>query len=396
MGRKILDWAVKSGLRAPKQHGPKASNDKPDMTFQIRELDDASMRRAVYMVAPMQQRNYVVMEVRGNLLKSEREELVKRFDRPHFKKVAKVLLGDPDAAFKKKTHELLLQDKQAASDRKFNAEKAEEKRKKQAEKKQKELAKVKKTAEKAKAKAAADAKKRVEEIKKKAAAEKAKAEAKKEGKEEEKKEEEEKAEESEESEAEVEEEVKDEPAPKVTLDADEKKNFRVKGIHDLTARSMSSSFTKFTIPEKEEGFDEIQCEWTKTSTKCQEFMKNWVLDKKATTRIEELVPGQWFHQRVGDMKAAVKLWHGKVDARKAAVAKKAATKAAKEAKKRAAVLKAAKDKEEAEKKAAAAAAAAEKAKAEGKEVEEKKEEKKEDEKPAEEEKEEEEEEEEPI
>merc|ERR1711957_837622 len=129
--RKILDWAVKSGLRAPKQHGPKASNDKPDMTFQIRELDDASMRRAVYMVAPMQQRNYVVMEVKGNLLKSEREELVKRFDRPHFKKVAKVLLGDPDAAFKKKTHELLLQDKQAASDRKFNAEKAEEKRKKQ-------------------------------------------------------------------------------------------------------------------------------------------------------------------------------------------------------------------------------------------------------------------------
>merc|ERR1712194_804308 len=192
--RKILDWAVKSGLRAPKQHGPKASNAKPDMTFQIKELDDASMRRAVYMVAPMQQRNYVVMEVRGNLLKSEREELVKRFDRPHFKRVAKVLLGEPDKAFTKKTHELLLQDKQAASDKTFQAQKLEEKRKKQFDRRQKELAKAKKTAEKAKAKAAADAKKRVEEIKKKAAAEK----------EEEKKEEEEKAEESEESEAEVE------------------------------------------------------------------------------------------------------------------------------------------------------------------------------------------------
>merc|ERR1712194_505941 len=118
---------VKSGLRAPKQHGPKASNDKPDMTFQIRELDDASMRRAVYMVAPMQQRNYVVMEVKGNLVKAERGELVKRFDRPHFKKVAKVLVGEPDAGFKKKTHELLLQDKQATSDRAHTSKLAQEK-----------------------------------------------------------------------------------------------------------------------------------------------------------------------------------------------------------------------------------------------------------------------------
>merc|ERR1712194_978651 len=113
--RKILDWAVKSGLRPPRQQGAKASNDKPEMNFQVRELDDASMRRAIYMVAPMQQRNYVVMEVRDNLLKSEREELVKRFDRPHFKKVAKVLLGEPDKAFKQKTNELLLKDKQEAS-----------------------------------------------------------------------------------------------------------------------------------------------------------------------------------------------------------------------------------------------------------------------------------------
>merc|ERR1712194_363922 len=126
----------------------------------------------------------------------------------------------------------------------------------------------------------------------------------------------EKVEESEESEAEVIEEEKDEPSPKVTLDADEKKNFRVAAIQDLTAYSMSSSFTKFTIPEKDEGFDEIQYEWTKTGTKCQEFMKNWVLDKKA------------------------------------------ANKAAKEAKKRALVIKAARDKEEAAVRAATAKIAA--------------------------------------
>merc|ERR1712085_62294 len=117
---------------------------------------------------------------KGNLVKAEREELVKRFDKPHFKRVAKVLLGEPDAGFKKKTHELLLQDKQAASDKTFHAQKLEEKRKKQFERRQKELAKAKKTAEKAKLKALTDAKKRVEELKKKAAAEKAKAEGKEE------------------------------------------------------------------------------------------------------------------------------------------------------------------------------------------------------------------------
>merc|ERR1712194_912510 len=210
--RKILDWAVKSGLRAPRQQGAKACNDKPDMNFQVRELDDASMRRAIYMVAPMQQRNYIVMEVQGNLVKSEREEV-----------------------------------------------------------------------------------------------------------------------------------ETDEPAPKVALEADEKKDFRVTGLHDLSSYSMSSSFTKFTVPEKEEGFDEIQYLWAKTGTKCHEFVKEWVLDRKATSRVEDLVPGKWFHQQVSAWQAAYKLWKSKVDDRNKAIAKKAANKAAKEAKKRAAAVKLAQD-----------------------------------------------------
>merc|ERR1711957_436166 len=50
--RMILDWAVKSGLRPSKQQGPKASHDKPDASYQIKELDDGSMRRAVFIIAP--------------------------------------------------------------------------------------------------------------------------------------------------------------------------------------------------------------------------------------------------------------------------------------------------------------------------------------------------------
>merc|ERR1712226_514939 len=143
-------------------------------------------------------------------------ELVKRFDRPHFKKVATVLVGEPDAAFKKRTHELLTQDKQEASDKAFQAQKLEEKRKKQFEKRQKELAKAKKKAEKAKLKAQAEQKKKLEEIKKKAAAEKAKAEGKEEP-----------------------EEEKKEAPPKVELTAEEKKtNFRATAIPDLSTFSM--------------------------------------------------------------------------------------------------------------------------------------------------------------
>merc|ERR1712194_373406 len=163
---------------------------------------------------------------------------------------------------------------------------------------------------------------------------KAKAEGKEAPKEDEEKKDDEKVEDSEDSEPEVEEEEKDEPPPKVKLDTDEKKkNFRVGAIHDLTALTMSSSFPKFSIPEKGEGFDEIQYEWTKSAAKCQEFLKKWVLEKKATTRVEDLVPGQWFCRRFRDWQTALKLWHGKVAARTAAVAKRAANKVAKEAKK---------------------------------------------------------------
>merc|ERR1719203_1827466 len=66
--RKILDWAQKSGIWKAKGYANPGCNDKPDMNFQIRELDDCSMRKAIFTVAPLQKRNYVVMEVKSNLI----------------------------------------------------------------------------------------------------------------------------------------------------------------------------------------------------------------------------------------------------------------------------------------------------------------------------------------
>merc|ERR1711920_1201904 len=99
-------------------------------------------------IAPLQGRNYVVMEVKGNLVKDERRPLLDRFTASTFKKIAHVVVGEPPVEFKKYSQKLMLQQKQEASDKQFAAKKLEEKRKKLVEKKQKELDKLKKKAEK--------------------------------------------------------------------------------------------------------------------------------------------------------------------------------------------------------------------------------------------------------
>merc|ERR1712187_452102 len=98
--------------------------------------------------AGMQSRNYVVMEVKGDLLADQREAVLKKFPTHVFRRAAHVQLGEPDADFKKKTQQVTLERKQASSDIEFKKKQAEEKRKRQAEKKAKEIEKAKKKAKK--------------------------------------------------------------------------------------------------------------------------------------------------------------------------------------------------------------------------------------------------------
>merc|ERR1719203_2641208 len=174
--RKILEWAEKSGIWKPKGYGARGGNDKPDMNFHVRELDDCSMRRALYMIAPLQKRHYVVMEVRANLIKDERKEAVARFSASHFKKVACVMVGEPNLEFRKRSQHLMLASKQEAANKAFELKKLEEQRKKQIEKRQKEMLKAQKLKEREKKKAVLEAKKKAaeEEKAKKEAEEKAK------------------------------------------------------------------------------------------------------------------------------------------------------------------------------------------------------------------------------
>merc|ERR1712187_156073 len=120
----------------------------------------------ILSLAGAQQRNFVVMEVKGNLLKEEREAVLAKFPSTSFTKVAQVMVGEPTKDLKKKAHDSILKQKQEALDIQHRVKMAEKARQKAAAKQQKEFEKKKKAAEKARQKQLAEAKKKAEEAKK--------------------------------------------------------------------------------------------------------------------------------------------------------------------------------------------------------------------------------------
>merc|ERR1712217_567569 len=159
--RAIHNWLVKSGMWNQKsQSQSQTSNDKPQYNFGLGLVDDASIRKALMMIAPLVPRHYVVMEVKQNLVTDDRKALLKRFNLPHFNKIAKVMMGEPKQEYKERVHERVLKDKQQKADADWRRQKAEKTRKKEAAKREKEL-KAKKE------KAAEDLKKRKEDNEKK-------------------------------------------------------------------------------------------------------------------------------------------------------------------------------------------------------------------------------------
>merc|ERR1711972_726122 len=109
--RMIHEWIVKSGIWKQKQFGQQGnwnqsqdSNDKPLYNFGLQQVDDQSIRKAIYTIAPLAPRHYILMEVKQNLIAADRKENLKRFNLPHFKKIATVVMGEPPADHKVKVH----------------------------------------------------------------------------------------------------------------------------------------------------------------------------------------------------------------------------------------------------------------------------------------------------
>merc|ERR1712137_124055 len=132
------------------------SNDKPEYNFGLGLVDDQSIRRAITSIAPLVPRHYIIMEVKENLVADDRKANLERFNLPHFKKIAKGMMGEPADEYKEKVYAQMLVDKQTKSDREFKQAKIEKQRKKVIAKRQREL-------KKKQAAAAAEAKKKREE-----------------------------------------------------------------------------------------------------------------------------------------------------------------------------------------------------------------------------------------
>lgn len=117
--------------------------------------------------------------------------------------------------------------------------------------------------------------------------------------------------------------------PAAELTAEEKKQwFRKQAAPDLVPYVMSTSFTKFSVPTSDEGFDDINFEWYPADA-CQDYLKQWVRDRKLTTRVEDLQPSDWFMNKLKDWQKILQSWHQKQNQYKALVAKKAAEAASK-------------------------------------------------------------------
>jgi len=299
--RSVLDWAAKSGIQRPKGYSWRTTNDKPDMGFGLPLLDDSSVSEMMAAAAPVMERNFVVMAVKGNLVAEDRKAALENFAGTRFTKVAKVIMGGSSAEYKAWIQEQMLANNRLKAEADARRKTQELARKKLEEERRKKAEAAKKARE------AKERKNKGEDIEAKADAEMEEAEA---------------------AANMEEEEVAIEPAS--LTDAEKALSFRKKDVPDLSPKEMSLSFAKFSIPSMEEGFDRIDFEWL-PEDKCKEYLRDFVSAKKLTERVEDLQPGEWFATRLSEWKKLLTTWKRKQQEfkdpaarKKAAAAKKAA------------------------------------------------------------------------
>lgn len=299
--RVIVEWALRSGLWRPKTQSYKSSNDRPDMNFGIPHLDDGSVKQILTMVAAVQERDFVVMDVKGNLLAADRAEALKQFQMPHFRKIARVMVGEPTQDYKNYVQQQMLQEKQFKSDAEFEAMKLERTRQRQLEIRQKQIEKARRKAERVKQRLQEAAeRKELEGDASEDATEKALEAANLE----------EEQDDNAEDEKQPMEEDDNEMPPKVELTEQEKCTWfpRIAAQADLSPMVLSQSFPQFKLPDAEEGFDAVEYGWLPREDS-DLYLRRWNLERKVTTRVEEIQPSDWFKGRWSEWQKDLQAWH---------------------------------------------------------------------------------------
>mmetsp|Transcript_70689 Transcript_70689/g.133415 ORF Transcript_70689/g.133415 Transcript_70689/m.133415 type:complete len:916 (+) Transcript_70689:77-2824(+) len=230
--RRLVEWCLKSGLTRQEAPRPTHSVDRPDFNFGPMHIDNRSVRPMLKTLAQIANRDYIVADLRSNLLAVEREHLLSLFP-PSTQRSAIVAIGEPSASFKKWVHEKI----------------------------------------------------RSDYLEKKAAVEKQQAIV----------------------EAAGEDFAATVPASSLKLPPEPVINDSVwrlpvlEGVPDLSEKALSLTYDKFSLPSETEGFSKVDYEWLGKEA-ASEHLKKFILQRKATTILEGLVPGTWFKEKL-------KAWH---------------------------------------------------------------------------------------
>merc|ERR1712048_677083 len=112
-------------------------------------------------------------------------------------------------------------------------------------------------------------------------------------------------------------------------DEDKKIKFRLTSTPDIAPQVFNTSFQKFSVPSKDEGFDTIKYEWSKDA-ECEAYLKQYILAKKNTTRVEDIKPSQWFRERKLQWDKAFREYQSKQNEWKSKLVKKEVDKKKKE------------------------------------------------------------------
>jgi len=81
-------------------------------------------------------------------------------------------------------------------------------------------------------------------------------------------------------------------------------------LPDISAEALTESFSKFSLPEKGEGFDEIRYEWS-AKHQCEDYLKKWMLERQRSLRVDDLEPGDWFREQRQRWQKQVQEWAAK-------------------------------------------------------------------------------------
>eukprot|EP00927_Polykrikos_kofoidii_P030738 TRINITY_DN26467_c0_g1_i1.p1 TRINITY_DN26467_c0_g1~~TRINITY_DN26467_c0_g1_i1.p1 ORF type:complete len:1248 (+),score=283.84 TRINITY_DN26467_c0_g1_i1:65-3745(+) len=255
--REVCTWSARSGF-------PLVEGEQ-----RVPKLEDGSVKKLLRSVAPALERDFIVVEPRMNLLAEERRKLLAGFTGPNFKKVAVVVMGEPDDEYKAFVQNLVLKEKQHEAEQAHAKREATKQRKRLLEERRQKVQHAKKA--------------RIRDDEQK----------------------------HEEVESEAKEEQQEEDAQEdqpIELAEEEKQQwYRKLPIPEMSATEISRNFAKFSLPSKEEGFDEIKYVWQPEEASA-DIMRAWILGRKRTQRAEDLQPSQWFKDEWNKWTKHLQVW----------------------------------------------------------------------------------------